>query len=44
MKKVYSNLKAKKWDYTERRKLVGRPRVGREIVDLALRLAREDST
>jgi len=33
---------AGKWDYSERRKSVGRPRVRQEIVDLVLRFARED--
>ena len=33
---------AKKWDYSERRKTVGRPRVKQEIVDLVLRMAREN--
>jgi putative transposase len=35
-------LVAKKWDYTDRRKTHGRPRVRQEIVDLVLRLAREN--
>ena len=35
-------LVAKKWDYSERRKSVGRPPVGQEIVDLVLRFAREN--
>jgi transposase InsO family protein len=35
-------LVAQKWDYSERRKAVGRPLVGQEIVDLVLRLAREN--
>ena len=35
-------LVAKKWDYSARRKSVGRPRVKQEIVDLVLRLAREN--
>jgi hypothetical protein len=38
-------LVAQKWDYTRRRKKQpGRPRVKREIVDLVLRLARENSS
>lgn len=37
-------LVAKKWDYSGRRKTVGRPRVGQEIVDLVLRFARENLT
>ena len=35
-------LVATKWDYSERRKSVGRPRVGQEIVDLVRRLTREN--
>jgi hypothetical protein len=35
-------LVAAKWDYSKRRKSVGRPRVGQEIVDLVLRFAREN--
>ena len=35
-------LVAKKWDYSQRRKSSGRPRVKREIVDLVLRFAREN--
>ena len=35
-------LVAKKWDYSERRKSAGRPRVKKEIVDLVLRFAREN--
>ena len=37
-------LVAKKWDYSQRRKSVGRPRVVQEIVDLVLRFARENPT
>jgi putative transposase len=37
-------LVAKKWDYTQRRKSVGRPRIRQEIVDLVLRFARENVT
>jgi putative transposase len=37
-------LVAKKWDYSKRRKSVGRPRVRQEIVDLVLRFARENVT
>jgi putative transposase len=33
---------AQKWDYSDRRKSVDRPRVGQEIVDLVLRFAREN--
>ena len=35
-------LIAKKWDYTDRRKSAGRSRVAQEVVDLILRLAREN--
>ena len=35
-------LIAKKWDYADRRKSAGRPRVEQEVVDLILRLAREN--
>ena len=37
-------LVAKKWDYSQQRKSVGRPRVAKEIVDLVLRFARENPT
>ena len=37
-------LVAKKWDYSQRRKLPGRPRTKQEIVDLILRLALENPT
>ena len=37
-------LVAKKWDYSERRKSVGRPPVAQEIVDLVVRFARENVT
>jgi len=37
-------LVAKKWDYSERRGSVGRPRVRQEIVDLVLRLASDNPT
>ncbi len=37
-------LVAKKWDHSERRKSVGRPRKGQEIVDLVLRLASDNPT
>ena len=41
----HRKLVAKKWDYTNRRKQdVGRPPVKKEIVDLVLRLARENCT
>jgi len=35
-------LVAKKWDYSRLRKSTGRPRVKQEVVDLVLRLAREN--
>lgn len=38
----HRELVAKKWDYSDRRKVAGRPRVKREIVDLVLRMAREN--
>jgi putative transposase len=40
----HRKLVAKKWDYTRKRKSVGRPRVAKEIVDLVLRFARENPT
>jgi transposase InsO family protein len=38
----HRTLVAQKWDYSERRKSVGRPCVKTEIVDLVLRFAREN--
>ena len=38
----HRTLVAQKWDYSRRRKPVGRPRVGKEIVDLVLQFAREN--
>ena len=38
----HRTLVAQKWNYTERRKSVGRPCVKTEIVDLVLRFAREN--
>ena len=38
----HRQLVAEKWDYSDRRPLVGRPRVRPEIVDLVLRMAREN--
>ena len=38
----HRTLVAQKWNYSDRRDSVGRPRVNREIVDLVLRLAREN--
>ena len=40
----HRKLIAKKWDYSERRKKVGRPPVSHEIVELVLRIARENPT
>ena len=40
----HRTLVARKWDYSERRKSVGRPPVGQEIVDLVVRFARENVT
>jgi putative transposase len=37
-------LVARKWDYSERRKSVGRPRIRQVVVDLILRFAKEDPT
>ncbi len=38
----HRELIARKWDHSDKRQSVGRPRVGRQIVDLTLRLAREN--
>jgi hypothetical protein len=35
-------LVARKWDYSSRQKKVGRPRVRREIVELVVRIAKEN--
>ena len=40
----HRQLVAETWDYSDRRKTTGRPRVGPEIVDLILRMARECPT
>ncbi len=40
----HRTLVAQKWDYSDRRKSVGRPRVDKEVVDLVLRFARENLT
>ncbi len=40
----HRTLVAQKWDYSHRRKKVGRPRMSREIVELVLRMARENPT
>jgi hypothetical protein len=38
----HRELVAEHWDYSKRRKTCGRPPVSEEIVDLVLRLAREN--
>ena len=38
----HRQLVAQKWDYSNQRKSAGRPRVSQEIVELALRFAREN--
>jgi putative transposase len=40
----HRELVAQKWDHSEKRKSVGRPRIRQEIVDLILRFARENPT
>jgi transposase InsO family protein len=40
----HRQLVAEKWDFSYRRKTAGRPRVRQEIVDLVLRIARENSS
>ena len=40
----HRQLIAQKWDYSHRRKKVGRPRVSREIVELILRMSRENTS
>ncbi len=40
----HRELVARKWDYSARRQKVGRPPVSEEIVDLLLRMARENPT
>jgi len=40
----HRQLVAKKWDYSKRRKSVGRPRIRQVIVDLILRFAKENPT
>ena len=40
----HSRLVAEKWDYSDRRKKVGRPRIGKELVDLVVRMAKENPT
>ena len=39
----HRQLVAKKWDYSDRRKAVGRPLISKEIVELVLRIARENA-
>jgi len=38
----HRRLVAQKWDYSDRRKSVGRPRIGEQIVDLIVRMATEN--
>jgi len=40
----HRQLVAQKWDYSDRRRSVGRPRIGREIEELVLRIARENAS
>ncbi len=40
----HRELVARKWDYSDKRKSVGRPRLRQVIVDLVLRLANENPT
>jgi putative transposase len=40
----HRQLVAEKWDYTDRRRSPGRPRIRPEIVELVLRMARENPT
>ena len=40
----HRKLVAEKWDYSEKRKSVGRPRIRQVIVDLILRFAKENPT
>ena len=39
----HRQLVAQKWDYSDRRKAVGRPGISKEIVELVLRMARENT-
>ena len=39
----HRELVARKWDYSQRRQNVGRPPLSREIIELVLRMARENS-
>ena len=40
----HRELVAKKWDHSEKRKSVGRPRIRKVIVDLILQFAKENTT
>jgi putative transposase len=40
----HRQLVAQKWNYSDRRKKLGRPRIRQEIVDLVLRIVRENAT
>jgi transposase InsO family protein len=40
----HRELVARKWDYSERRQKLGRPPVSQEIIELLLRMARENPT
>ena len=40
----HRELVAKKWDYSHRRKAVGRPRTKQEVADLIVRMAQENPT
>jgi len=40
----HRELVAAKWDYSERRKKIGRPPASAEVVELVLRMARENPT
>jgi len=39
----HRQLVARKWDYSDRRRSVGRPRIDKEIVELVLLIARENT-
>jgi len=40
----HRELVARKWDYSERRRKMGRPPISKETIELILRMARENST
>ncbi len=40
----HRELVARKWDYSERRRKLGRPPVSKETIELLLRMARENPT